>query len=258
MSIGCPECRHILTSGSKCHLPALRGKPFCMHHCRTRNLVEANRARKHSIALPPLEDRQAIQMSIDVVLAALGAGKINRRTAATYVYAIKTVSDRLPRIDQEPPIVPIEICRTENGDILAAEPSATHLQSTPVILSDQSATTNPGAPGLSQLGTGDYTESITNLDDLRNPIASHMHDPEPPKPPTKAELREKRRSVEENLKQYREGLHYWSTLPPEQCEGQDPEIVINYLQKNIDRNEAQLKEIAKLEAPDPEEPDPPL
>jgi hypothetical protein len=144
MSIGCPECRHILTSGNKCHQPALRGKPFCIHHCRTRNLVEANRARKHSISLPPLEDRHAVQMSIDVVLAALAAGKINRRTAGTYAYAIKIVSDNFPHMEQEPPLTPVEICRNEHGDILAAEQPATNL----------------GAPGPSAAaaeGPGDAT-----------------------------------------------------------------------------------------------------
>jgi hypothetical protein len=307
MSINCPECRHILPSGRKCHQPALSGKSFCMHHCRARNLVEANRARRHSIALPPLEDRSAVQMSIDVVLAALGAGKINRRTAATYTYAIKIGADNLAKMENTPPPEPIAICRDERGDILAAQesttilgapepgaPGASHL-GTGETTNAESAETNSapanssgapeldseareettvensapeptpakpsGAPGASHLGTGETmnAESAeTGLDDLRNTAASNEYDPEPPTRPTKAELRANRRFIELSIQRDREALHYWKTIKPEQCINEDPQVVIDFLRKQIDRAEEQLKEIRRWQAPDPIEPDPPL
>ena len=268
MSNPCPECHHILPGGRKCHQPALHGKPLCIHHCRTRNLVEANRARKHSIALPPLEDRPAIQMSLDIVLAALGAGKINRRTAATYAFSLKIASDNFARMEQAPPPEPVEICRGERGDILAADE--------PVTDSSPDPTQPPamGAPGLdsetretTSLDLPDPTEppkpgSVSTppeiLADLRNTRASQEYDPEPPIPPTKTELRQKRRQIERYLDQQREALRYWSTLRAAEREGEDPQLVINYIQRSIDQSEAQLRQIKKQQAPDPEEPDPPL
>jgi len=262
MSINCPECRHILTSGRKCHQPALSGKSFCMHHCRTRNLVEANRARRHSIALPPLEDRSAVQMSIDVVLTALSAGKINRRTAATYVYAIKIGADNLEKMEKAPPPEPIAICRDERGDILAAEAPTTNSGAPgPSHLGTREETSlQKGAPGLdSETGESTNSESAeTGLDDLRNPAASNEYDPEPPARPTKAELRANRRFIEMSIQQDREALRYWKSQPEDPTKNEDPKVVIDFLRKQIDRAEEQLREIRRWQSPDPIEPDPPL
>ena len=261
------ECRHILASGRKCRAAALKGRAFCLHHIRSRNLVDSNRARNHSIALPPLEDRAAIQMSLDVVLAALAAGKFNRRTAATYVYAIKTAADNLTLMEQLPPPTPIEICRDEKGDILAAEPliaiqppnsGAPGLdvetgESTNLNPPLPPPPPNPGAPGPSHLGTGEAT-----VLDLRNSCASQEYDPEPHIPPAKSVLREKRRQIELNLNQNRESLRYWKTIPlSELSEGEDPQVAVNYIQDCIGKLEADLAEIDRLEQPDPET-DPPL
>ena len=93
---------------------------------------------------------------------------------------------------------------------------------------------------------------------FQNTSASHEYDPEPPAQPTKTELRQKRRQIEQYLKQQREALRYWSTLPAAQRENEDPRLVINCIQKTIDKCELELEEINRLEAPDPDEPDPPL
>ncbi len=261
------ECRHILASGRKCRAAALKGRAFCLHHIRSRNLVESNRARNHSIALPPLEDRAAIQMSLDVVLAALAAGKFNRRTAATYVYAIKAASDNLALLEQLPPPEPIEICRDERGDILAAEPPSPEIPSVgaPGLDFETGEVTNPtqssihqppnlGAPGPSHSAN---TANTANTD-LRNSCASMEHDPEPPIPPTRSELREKRRQIEQHLRQNRESLRYWKTVPlSELSEGEDPQVVINFIQESIGKLQTNLDEIDRLEKQDPE-PDPPL
>ena len=274
MSNACPECRHILTSGRKCHQPAMRGQLFCQHHCRTRNLVEANRLRNHSIALPPLEDRSAVQLSIDVVLAALGAGKINRRTAATYVYAIKVGADNLAVTEQAPPPEPLEVCRDERGDVFAAEPSDAKaapeqpretIAPLPAVATSEQSSTPDDAQPTEQSGESTkfaVAESVepvdSRLEDLRNTRASHEYDPEPPIPPTRTELHQKRRQIEQFIKQQREALHYWSNLPAAQRAKENPQMVIDYIQKNINKSEVQLKEISRLESPDPPAPDPPL
>ena len=90
--VRCPECRHILPGGQKCHAIAVKDLPYCLAHLRRSRLADANRARRHSVALPPLEDWAAIQMSIDEILAAFAAHKITRRETGTYLYALQMAS----------------------------------------------------------------------------------------------------------------------------------------------------------------------
>ena len=94
-SLTCPECRHVFPNGRRCHAPALRGKPLCYFHSRNRVLVELNRGRDHSVALPPLEDRGAIQVAINEVLAALAAGKLDRKEVWPYLVAIQMAARNL-------------------------------------------------------------------------------------------------------------------------------------------------------------------
>jgi hypothetical protein len=102
----CPECRHVFPNGRRCHAPALRGKPLCYFHSRNRVLVELNRSRDHSVALPPLEDRGAIQVAINEVLAALAAGKLDQKQVWPYLVAIQMAARNLvPPKGAEQPIV---------------------------------------------------------------------------------------------------------------------------------------------------------
>ena len=97
----CPECRHIFPNGRRCHANALRGEPLCYHHNRKTNLVRHNRQRDHTVALPPLEDRGAIQMALDAVLAALAADKLDKKTVWPYLVAIQSASHNLTRAKEE-------------------------------------------------------------------------------------------------------------------------------------------------------------
>jgi hypothetical protein len=107
-SNACPECRHVFPSGARCHTPALRGKQLCYSHARSRTLIDNNRYRQHSVALPPLEDRSAIQMALNEVVAAIAAEKINHRTAGHLLYAISIASQNLTRIEKLPAGDPVE------------------------------------------------------------------------------------------------------------------------------------------------------
>jgi hypothetical protein len=121
----CPECRHVFPSGARCHSPALRGKQLCYYHSRSRTLIDNNRYRSHSVALPPLEDRSAIQMALNEVVAAISADKINQRTAGHLLYAISIASQNLTRLEKLPASEPVEdfeehfeevIVPVENGE----------------------------------------------------------------------------------------------------------------------------------------------
>ncbi len=96
-----PECRHIFPNGRHCHANALRDQPLCSHHNRKTNLVRYNRERDHTVALPPLEDRGAIQMAIDAVIAALAADKLDKMTVWPYLVAIQAASHNLACAKEE-------------------------------------------------------------------------------------------------------------------------------------------------------------
>ena len=96
-----PECRHIHPNGKRCHANALRGQPLCYYHNRNKNIVRHNREREYSVALPPLEDRGAIQMTLDAVVAALAASKLDKKTVWPYLVAIQSASHNLARAKEE-------------------------------------------------------------------------------------------------------------------------------------------------------------
>jgi hypothetical protein len=94
------ECRHIRTCGGRCRCAALPGENFCFYHLNQRKQTAAPSAApeagtKNELQLPPLEDRLAVQTSIDRVLAALASGLIHPRNAGLYLYGIQLAAANL-------------------------------------------------------------------------------------------------------------------------------------------------------------------
>lgn len=117
-----PECRHIMPSGLRCQSPALLNHPFCYFHSRQRSLKEANMYRMKSVALPPLEDRAAIQLGINEILAGLASRKIDRREASTYLYGIQMAINNLAYAPQLPADDPVlSVLPAAYGDELAPQ-----------------------------------------------------------------------------------------------------------------------------------------
>ena len=115
----CPECRHILPSGRKCHAPALHGKVFCYYHLRQRSLIERNRYRSSSVAIPPIEDRSALQIAIGEVLHAFADRKIDRHAAGLYLYALQIASHNLDRAGSFAPADSVDRCVELEGQVVA-------------------------------------------------------------------------------------------------------------------------------------------
>ncbi len=166
----CPECRHIFPNGRRCHAAALRGKPLCYFHSRNRSVADQNRARTHSVALPPLEDRGAIQVALNEVLAALAAGKLDRKEIWPYLSAIQMASRNLALgAAKQQEIVypsPVEAFEEKFGESLAVstEPDAT-------------PETSPGTPA--DLCLPRIEAAATHEYDPESPLP----EPPPPKPP---------------------------------------------------------------------------
>jgi hypothetical protein len=118
-------CRHIRPSGRRCQMFALRNQPFCYHHesvnahhralnpphdgteniIHPMNLDHGNLQREPILAeyfshsrgplelrFPALEDADAIQVSLSMLLAALGQNRIEPKRASTMIYALQVAS----------------------------------------------------------------------------------------------------------------------------------------------------------------------
>jgi hypothetical protein len=272
-----PECSHVMPSGRNCQSPARRGGLFCIHHGHRHALAQANRARNHSVALPPLEDRAAIQMSIDAVLAAMAAHKISRREAATCLFAIQLASQNLARMEQNPspdPASPAPVDQEDESPARASIPRtrepATCAQRTPTrglcppqpagnlqqLPQPGCAEASPelveGSPAPGELEDQDPTLASPQgllLDD-RDTSGTHEYDPEPPLPLTAKQLREQRKRIEAHLSNYRAARAHYAAMPAS-TPGENPALVLAYVQNAINQCEAELQAIKKQEAPDP-------
>jgi hypothetical protein len=117
------ECRHIKTSGTRCHSPALSGHAYCFFHARLHGVIELQNADpKQVIHFPPLEDRRAVQFSVGLVMDAIASSRIDQRTASLLLYAIQIGVQALPRNQKENEYDRVrETCCEEDGELMAPE-----------------------------------------------------------------------------------------------------------------------------------------
>ncbi len=110
-------CNHVRTNGAVCQSPSLKGSPFCYFHQRDHqrldNLRQARTVKLstkvpgrddmdaeilESLALPVLEDANAIQVSLTSVLRAFAGNHIRPRRAGIMIYALAVAAFNLPRL----------------------------------------------------------------------------------------------------------------------------------------------------------------
>jgi hypothetical protein len=104
------ECHHIKTNGYKCAASALHGQPFCYFHTISRDR-EQRLARQPALPppeaaiapialqLPLLEDANAVQVAVSLVVSALAGNRIEPRRAGVLVYALQLASTNLQHTD---------------------------------------------------------------------------------------------------------------------------------------------------------------
>ena len=112
------ECRHIMSSGRKCHAPALRDKPYCYFHTRLHVSRKAPApAANVPLRIGVLEDKCAIQVAVAQVLDALGSSRIDPRQAGLFLYGIQLVSQNVERKYDVLPFRSVEsMTKTRGGD----------------------------------------------------------------------------------------------------------------------------------------------
>jgi hypothetical protein len=116
------ECRHIMSSGAKCHAPALSGNPCCYFHT---NLQHATKRRGKyddwSIKLPPLEDNCSLQIALAEVLNGLASSRLDPRRAGLMLYGIQ-IAARIIARPRDPGLSPVRtICEATDDVCLGPE-----------------------------------------------------------------------------------------------------------------------------------------
>src|SRR5271167_1883007 len=76
------HCRHVKEDGIACHSPALRGESYCHFHLRYKgHRLRTWRGRRtlgvRDLHLPPPNDLYAIQFSLNEVIQAIAAGRLD-------------------------------------------------------------------------------------------------------------------------------------------------------------------------------------
>ena len=83
-------CRHILTSGSRCGSPALRGEPFCYYHHTTRRPAPRHRGvhPAHAVfELPAIDDRAGVQFALAQILARVATNQLDHKRSGRLLTA---------------------------------------------------------------------------------------------------------------------------------------------------------------------------
>lgn len=102
-----------MPNGKKCHCMALRKLPYCYFHSRLHRLAlekiatddgenaetekKETEKKKNILELPVPEDQSAIQMSVGMVLKALGSNRIEPRYAGLFLYGLQIATQNVPR-----------------------------------------------------------------------------------------------------------------------------------------------------------------
>jgi hypothetical protein len=109
-----------MPNGSKCHAPALTGKPYCYFHTRLHTMAAApTPAPGDPLKLPILEDRSAIQIAIAQVFDALGSSQLDPRRAGLFLYGLQIASQNVERqVDILSVAAVHSITQTPDGDEL--------------------------------------------------------------------------------------------------------------------------------------------
>jgi hypothetical protein len=90
-------CRHIKTNGIVCKAVALTDRPYCYYHDRLHRVLNNRRsARKKSLVLPPLEDRESVFLALSDVIRGLAAGRIETKNATQLIYSLQMAGKFAP------------------------------------------------------------------------------------------------------------------------------------------------------------------
>lgn len=120
------ECRHILPNGTRCHAAALEKMPYCYYHDRLHRSLNgqktAEKSKKKTLELRPLEDRASILMALSEVICGLAAGRVDSSDAGRLIYGLQVAGQYAERNAHSAPDNAVEsLTCSEDGHELAPE-----------------------------------------------------------------------------------------------------------------------------------------
>ncbi len=86
-----PRCAHLKANGDRCGSPAVSGKDLCYFHDKAL-------ADERPVRLPVLEDANAIQVALMIIMDGLYRYHIPHKTAALLLYGLQIASYNLRRL----------------------------------------------------------------------------------------------------------------------------------------------------------------
>jgi hypothetical protein len=94
------HCRHVKEDGIVCHSPPLRGESYCYFHlCYKGHRLRTWRGRRREppviLDLPPPDSLQAIHFSLNQVIHALAAGRIDVKYGGRLLHDLNLASAKL-------------------------------------------------------------------------------------------------------------------------------------------------------------------
>lgn len=120
------ECRHIKPNGSRCHSPALSGKPYCYHHNNFHRRGNATSVGVASFPTTSIEDLHGIQIALNQVLSSFNSPYVDARRAGVFLYGLNLATNVAKHISDPPATESVRTLQNEPGseseaDALAPE-----------------------------------------------------------------------------------------------------------------------------------------
>ena len=84
----CPECRHLLPTGRKCHALAMRHSAYCHHHDRLHRYPLRRRVAQRLEELP-VSTPQEIQVALTRICNAMLSRQIEARRGGKLLYSVQ-------------------------------------------------------------------------------------------------------------------------------------------------------------------------
>ncbi len=102
-----PRCEHVKSNGIRCGSPALRDQIYCYFHYIWRNHQNDRQPFTPDPngmvwSLPILEDPDAIQMAIQIVLDSVLCDKMELKRASLLLYGLQTAAANVRRTTFDP------------------------------------------------------------------------------------------------------------------------------------------------------------
>jgi hypothetical protein len=101
-------CRQIKTNGRRCQSPALSDENWCFFHHRLhfrRRALRTSSAPKSAInrtlLIPPIEDREAVQVALSLVIEGVAGGRIDEKLARVLLHGLQIASRNATSLQTE-------------------------------------------------------------------------------------------------------------------------------------------------------------